>query len=218
MHKHNKSRLLDNGLFSKLNINNRTETERRFSIHSNADEVVYHDIVDMKDQFLNTNTQHGVSNVSCHYHDSSEQRYSDSPKSSTSTYENECNVSHWSMKTAVKPPKEHISRYEPAHTYHKLSNDNRIALTSTQDEGLFQTETVDIEDTMTKKTSSSSFQTKHNEQCAAYEEHVSLSNAKESLDDGSDFRSASAFYSQDEDLTSPVYHVLQKKAEKHLKI
>lgn len=142
---------------------------------------------------MNTDIQRGVSNVFCHYHDSLEHRYSESPKSSTSTYENECNVSQWSMKKAVKSPKEYISRNEPSNTYHKLSNDNKIALTSTQNEGLVQTETVDIEDTLTKKTSSSSFQTKHNEQCAAYEEPVSMSNATKSLDDESDFSAVQPF-------------------------
>lgn len=70
-------------------------------------------------------------------YDPLEQRYSESPKSSTSTYENEFGISQFSVNKATKSSKEHTSSKESSGMYHRLSKENNFPLTSKENEDLF---------------------------------------------------------------------------------
>lgn len=54
------------------------------------------------------------------------------------------------MNRATKSSKEQTSRKEPPGTYHKLSNENKFTLTSTENEDLFESKNVDIENNINK--------------------------------------------------------------------
>lgn len=54
------------------------------------------------------------------------------------------------MNKATKSSKEHTSRKELSGMYHKLSNENKFTLTSTENEDLFESKNVDIENTTNK--------------------------------------------------------------------
>lgn len=144
-------------------------------------------------------------------YDPLEQRYSESPKSSTSTYENEFGISQFSVNKATKSSKEHTSRKESSGMYHRLSKENNFPLTSTENEDLFESRNVDFENTATGMTVASSLKSEHNEQYAAYEVPVSHSDAKISRDIGSKTIAMSDLNGNNEDLTTTVYHVLEKK-------
>lgn len=62
--------------------------------------------------------------------------------------------------------------------YHKLSKESNSPLTNTENEDLFESRYVDIENTATGWTVANSLKSKHHEQYAAYEVPESHSNAK----------------------------------------
>lgn len=158
----------------------------------------------------NEDVQHSVNDIYHHY-DPPEQRYSESPKSSTSTYENEVGTSQFSVNEATKSSKEHTPRKEPSDMYHNLSKESNFPLTSTENEDLLESSNADIENTATGRTVAGSLKPKHHEQYAAYEVHVSNPNAKISRDIGSKTSVMSALNGRYEDITTTVYHVLERK-------
>lgn len=97
--------------------------------------------------------------------------------------------------------------------YHKLSKENNSPLTNTENEDLIESRYVDIENTATGRTVVGSLKSEHHEQYAAYEVPVSHLNAKISRNIGSKTSVMSALNSRNEDITTIVYHVLEK--EKH---
>lgn len=186
-----------------------TDAEQIFSIHSEEDEFGYHDIMDIEDLANNKDTQHSVNDVFYHY-DPPEQRYSRSPKSSTSTSENEVSISQCSVHKTTKSSQEHTLGTEMSSMYHKLSKENNSPLTNTENEDLIESRYVDIENTATGRTEVGSLKSKHHEQYAAYEVPVSHSNAKISQNIGSKTSVMSALIGRNEDITTIVYHVLEK--------
>lgn len=54
------------------------------------------------------------------------------------------------MNKATKSSTEHTSRKELSGMYHKLLNENKFTLTSTENEDLFESKNVDIENNINK--------------------------------------------------------------------
>lgn len=147
-----------------------------------------------------------------YYHcDPLEQRYSGSPKSSTSTYENELSISQCSVNEATRSSKEHTSRKEPSGMHYKLSKENTFTLTSIENDDLFESRNVDIENTATGSTVVGSLKSEHHEQFAAYEVPGSHSNVIISRDIGSKTYAMSVLNGRNEDTTTSVYHLLEKE-------
>lgn len=144
-------------------------------------------------------------------YDPPEQRYSGSPKSSTSTSENEVSISQCSMHKTTKSSKEHTLGKEISGMYYKLSKENNSPLTDTENEDPFESRYVDIENTATGRTVVGSLKSEHHEQYAAYEVPVSHSNAKISRNIGSKTSAMSALNGRNEDIITIVYHVLEKE-------
>lgn len=92
-----------------------------------------------------------------------DQEYTESPKISTSTYENEIDtVSFNKILTSLK---EYKTRNEPSDMYQQFSTENNFSLTCTKHKNRLKNETVtvDIQDTATGKTMAISLQTENNE-------------------------------------------------------
>lgn len=106
------------------------------------------------------------------------QQYTESLKSSTSTYGNE--IDTVSFNKILISPKEYKRRNETSYMYHEFSKENNFALIRTKHKNRLKNETVtvDIIDRATGKTMDRSLQTENNEQFATYEEPVSQSNVK----------------------------------------
>ncbi|XP_056000835.1 uncharacterized protein LOC125654064 [Ostrea edulis] len=99
-----------------------TETERKTSIHSKERDPVYHDITNIRGHSKAKAIVHSVSNAFSD--DQPEQRYSESPKSSSSVQENGSISPQLSPKNAERGSKESVNG-EKAQVYHTLNRDYR---------------------------------------------------------------------------------------------
>lgn len=155
----------------------------------------------------------GVSNVFLH-DDSPEQRYSPSPKSSTSTYENESISSKLSSKKVVDSSKGSKSCDERPQVYHTLSKDYNTASTNTENENILTKETLKSDYDVANYSPSETNLVKHGGQCVTYEQPISLSSSKKSKESQSIKSDNNPALSREtltgeEATTSNVYHVLQ---------
>lgn len=158
----------------------------------------------------------GVSNVFVH-DDSPEQRYSPSPKSSTSTYENESiSSSKLSSKKVVDSPKGSKSCDERPQVYHTLSKDYNNAPTNTGNETILTKETLkaDYIYDVANYSPSGTHVVKHGGQCVSYEQPISQSSSKKSKESQSIKSDNNPALSREtlsgeEATASNVYHVLQ---------
>lgn len=167
-----------------------------------------------QDPSNNKEILHSESNVFNH-DNFPDQEYTESPKISTSTYENE--IDTVSFNKILTSPKEYKTRNEPSDMYQQFSTENNFSLTCTKHKNRLKNETVtlDIQDTATGKTMAISLHTENNVQFATYEEPVSQSNAKSCRDVKPNTNSVQACNGDTENLTSTVNHILQEKEEKH---
>lgn len=154
-----------------------------------------------------------MSNVVLH-DDSPEQRYSPSPKSSTSTYENESISSKLSSKKVVDSSKGSKSCDERPQVYHTLSKDYNTASTNTENENIFTKETLKSDYDVANYSPSETNPVKHGGQCVSYEQPISLSSSKKSKESQSIKSDNNPALSREtltgeEATTSNVYHVLQ---------
>lgn len=155
----------------------------------------------------------GVSNVFLH-DDSPEQRYSPSPKSSTSTYENDSISSKLSSKKVVDSSKGSKSCDERPQVYHTLSKDYNTASTNTENENILTKETLKSDYDVANYLPSETNPVKHGGQCVSYEQPISLSSSKKSKESQSIKSDNNPALSREtltgeEATTSNIYHVLQ---------
>uniref|UniRef100_A0A8W8LX39 Uncharacterized protein n=1 Tax=Magallana gigas TaxID=29159 RepID=A0A8W8LX39_MAGGI len=207
-----KIRIMNDDLISDSNMHRMTQTNRKFSIHSKGGETVYHDIADIPGPSKNDKIK-GVSNVFLH-DDSPEQRYSPSPKSSTSTYENESISSKLSSKKVVDSSKGSKSCEERPQVYHTLSKDYNTASTNTENENILTKETLKSDYDVANYSPRETNPVKHGGQCVSYEQPISLSSSKKSKESQSIKSDNNPALSREtltgeEATTSNVYHVLQ---------
>ncbi|XP_065937709.1 uncharacterized protein [Magallana gigas] len=212
INRHRKRRIMNDDLISDSNIHRMTQTNRKFSIHSKGGETVYHDIADIPGPSKNDQIK-GVSNVFLH-DDSPEQRYSPSPKSSTSTYENESISSKLSSKKVVDSSRGSKSCEERPQVYHTLSKDYNTASTNTENENILTKETLKSDYDVANYSPSETNPVKHGGQCVLYEQPISLSSSKKSKESQSIKSDNNPALSREtltgeEATTSNVYHVLQ---------
>ncbi|XP_062596606.1 uncharacterized protein LOC134258062 [Saccostrea cucullata] len=204
--------------FSKGNVQLLSETERKMSIHSKEGETVYHDISDVAGPSKVRAIQHGVSNLLTD--DSSEQRYSESPKSSTSAYENGSISSQLSTKSAPTKEKESLKKRETPQIYHKLARDYKV---NSGNVAIMTGKETNVIDTDNDYKNETSFE--EGGQCSAsmYESpvdkhHVSFLQ-KEEHDSSYLLESTVERLSETGDVkkTLPgVYHTLQEEGSEHL--
>lgn len=212
INRHRESRIMNDDLISDSNIHRMTQTNRKFSIHSKGGETVYHDIADIPGPSKNDKIK-GVSNVFLH-DDSPEQRYSPSPKSSTSTYENESISSKLSSKKVVDSSKGSKACDERPQVYHTLSKDYNTASTNTENENILTKETLKSDYDVANYSPRETNPVKHGGQCVSYEQPISLSSSKKSKESQSIKLDNNPALSREtltgeEATTSNVYHVLQ---------
>lgn len=154
-----------------------------------------------------------MSNVFVH-DDSPEQRYSPSPKSSTSTYENESISSKLSSKKVVDSSIGSKSSDERPQVYHTLSKDYNTASTDTENEKRLTKETLESDYAVANYSPSGTLLMKHGGQCVTYQQPVSQSSSKklkesQSIQSENNPALSRETLTGDEAIPSNVYHVLQ---------
>ncbi|XP_056000847.1 uncharacterized protein LOC125654063 isoform X2 [Ostrea edulis] len=199
--------------FSTQNVFLLTETERKSSIHSKEGEPVYHDISHIPGHSKAKAIVHSVSNAFSD--DQPEQRYSESPKSSSSVHENGSISSQLSPKNAERGSKESVNG-EKAQVYHTLNRDYKD---NSRNLDVFSCVMTVEKDPESYKKSETVLDTK-SKHYSTYESPVQLSHLKRIQTDQAesiDFFDDRVEILQEVKITledSPqVYHTLQKEEE-----
>ncbi|XP_056000843.1 uncharacterized protein LOC130048285 isoform X1 [Ostrea edulis] len=204
-------RNVGNVSFSTQNVLLLTETERKTSIHSKEGEPVYHDITNIPGHSKAKAIVHNVCNAFSD--DQPEQRYSESPKSSLSTYENGSTSSQLSPNNAERGSKESVNG-ENSEVYHTLNRDYKD---NSRNLDVFSCVTTVAKDPESYKKSETVLDTK-SKQYSTYESPVQMSHLKRIQTDkpeSIDLFDDRVEKFQDVKVTledSPqVYHTLQKE-------